>query len=180
MDVTDLIALQKRDITACFTGHRVIPSASQSRLNELMDHLLLKVYAMGYRIFLCGGALGFDTLAAFGVLRLKARFSDVILCMIRPCESQSDRWSAYDQMIYQKICADADLVYTLSSVYYEGCMLTRNKFMIDHSSLCIAWMLRSRGGTAYTVQYALESKIEIINLAMPRYQRLRMASGAKK
>ena len=37
--------------------------------------------------------------------------------------------------------------------------------MIDNSSLCIAYMTKHTGGTAYTVEYAQENNKKIFNIA---------------
>ncbi len=47
----------------------------------------------------------------------------------------------------------------------KGCMHARNRYMIDNSSLCIAYMTRQSGGTAYTVKYAQENGKKICNIA---------------
>ena len=57
--------------TVCFTGHRKIPynqlNSIAVRLNETVEKLILS----GYCNFAAGGALGFDTMAAECVLKLK-------------------------------------------------------------------------------------------------------------
>ena len=47
----------------------------------------------------------------------------------------------------------------------KGCMHARNRYMIDNSSLCIAYMTKHTGGTAYTVEYAQENNKKIFNIA---------------
>ena len=52
----------------------------------------------------------------------------------------------------------------------KGCMHARNRYMIDNSSLCIAYMTRQSGGTAYTVKYAQENnKKSAISLKIGGY-----------
>ena len=43
-------------------------------------------------------------------------------------------------------------------------MLARNRYMADHSSYCIAYLVRGTGGTAYTVRYARKKGVQIVNL----------------
>ena len=50
--------------TACFTGHRHLLQHKVDELSQLIDQAVVEAYKHGYRQFLCGGALGFDTLAA--------------------------------------------------------------------------------------------------------------------
>ena len=44
-------------------------------------------------------------------------------------------------------------------------MFKRNRYLVDHSSLCICYLTRQTGGTAYTFNYAKNKGIEIINIA---------------
>ena len=153
--------------TAFFTGHRHLPSNKKDEIASSIYQCLLDAYEAGYRRFFCGCALGFDTLAAFQTIRLRQVFSDVILVLAVPCETQSDRWNEKDKAVYRQILVLADEKIVLSPFYYQGAMLTRNRYMADRSSLCICYLNKMRGGTASTVRYALiHDRIRIINLAV--------------
>ena len=153
--------------TAFFTGHRHLPSDEIGLISDRLFHSLSCAYSEGYRRFFCGCALGFDTLAALQTLRFKKIYPDVILSLAIPCETQSARWQESDKRIYARILEHADEKTILSPQYYQGVMLTRNRFMADRSSLCICYLSHMRGGTAYTVRYALQSsRINIVNLAV--------------
>ena len=41
-------------------------------------------------------------------------------------------------------------------------MLKRNRYMVHHSSVCIAYCTKDAGGTAYTVRYAKDTKKNVI------------------
>jgi len=56
----------------------------------------------------------------------------------------------------------ADAVINVSDNYFDGCMMVRNMFMVDNSSLVIAYLNYNRGGTYQTVKYAAENGREII------------------
>ena len=153
--------------TAFFTGHRHLPSDEIGLISDKLFHSLSCAYSEGYRRFFCGCALGFDTLAALQTLRFKKIYPDVILSLAIPCETQSARWQESDKRIYARILEQADEKTILSPQYYQGVMLTRNRYMADRSSLCICYLSHMRGGTAYTVRYALQSsRINIVNLAV--------------
>ena len=153
--------------TACFTGHRIIPSGLRAGLSARLSRAIGEAYADGYRCFLCGGALGFDTLAALSVLEVREKHPDILLHLALPCGDQTARWSIEDRRIYDEIRNKADKATILSERYYTGCMLDRNRYMVEHSSLCICYWKEARGGTAFTVRYALSRDLEIVNLAMP-------------
>ena len=56
----------------------------------------------------------------------------------------------------------------LSERYYQGCMHERNRYMVDHSRVCICYLTERTGGTAYTVEYARSRGLKIFNLAKAR------------
>jgi len=153
--------------TACFTGHRLIPPERVLLLEKQLDSILGDCYAQGFREFICGGALGFDTLAARAVLRFRDHHPDVRLRLAIPCADQPSRWMPEDAALYRDIMARADQVNMLSDRFYAGCMLQRNRFMVEHADLCICyWNGQSRGGTAFTVRYAASRKLDLVNLFM--------------
>lgn len=151
--------------TVCFTGHRKIPynqlNSIAVRLNETVEKLILS----GYCNFAAGGALGFDTMAAECVLKLKKIYPRIKLVLVLPCLTQTKNWREEDIAVYEKIKNQADKVLYISEEYTKGCMFRRNRRLVDYSSLCVAYMTHTGGGTAYTVNYALRKNIEIINLA---------------
>lgn len=147
----------------CFTGHRELGEHAQ----WLQDRLKLQVELCiggGIKEFRCGGALGFDTLAAEAVLEMKKKYDDVRLVMMIPCRDQDKGWSAENRRRYQQILKQADQVNVLSEHYYRGCMFVRNRALVDGSELCIAYLRHSRGGTAMTVAYAEKKQVTVINL----------------
>ena len=152
--------------TVCFTGHRWIPSEKRENVSSMLFCFIQKAYDNGYRRFMCGGALGFDTLAALQVLELRRIHPEIKLVLAIPCGDQAAHWNRDDQEVYSRILDQADEKKVLSPFYYHGCMQTRNRYMVDHSNLCICYMYSLHGGTAYTVRYANSRNIEIINLAM--------------
>ena len=44
-------------------------------------------------------------------------------------------------------------------------MFKRNRHLIDNSSLCICYLTKNSGGTAFTVNYALKKGLIITNVA---------------
>ena len=154
--------------TAFFTGHRILNRDGLAMLPETLFRSLQEAYTDGYRRFFCGCALGFDTIAAFQVIRLRETYPDVRLSLAIPCATQADRWTEKDRDIYRQILDLADDRTVLSPDYYQGAMMTRNRYMADRSSLCICYLRQMRGGTASTVRYALQRNgIRIVNLAVP-------------
>lgn len=132
-----------------------------------LDKHLERLYRRGYRRFLCGGALGFDQLAAERVLLLRERYPEARLILVLPCSQQSRFWPDEDKRRYTRIIQQCDETRILSYFYYEGCMLVRNRHMVDRSSLCLCYLKHPKGGTMSTVAYASQNNVTIVNLAMP-------------
>lgn len=156
-----------RGQTACFTGHRVIPTERASEIaSRLQATLVSLIERDGYRFFGAGGALGFDTMAANCVLKLREEYPHIKLILVLPCVSQADRWSDAAKAEYEEIKRKADKVVYTSQEYTRDCMFKRNRHLVDGSSLCVCYLTEKSGGTAYTVDYAQKSGLKIINIAM--------------
>lgn len=158
--------LTKRIISAAFTGHRAIPSEKKELLRAVLRDTLIRLITVErFQYFASGGALGFDTLAAQTVLALRREYP-ITLFMVIPCADQSSRWSKEDQAVYQGLLDAADFVrYTSVRTYFDGCMLRRNQYLVDHAGLIVAYQTHGNSGTAQTVRYAKRSGVPICNLA---------------
>lgn len=119
----------------------------------------------GYSIFLTGGAQGFDTLAAEVVLSLKVDFPHIQLHLVLPYADQAKSWRESERARYERIKQQADEVRYISKHYSQGCLHRRNRFLVEHSSVCISYLCKDSGGTFYTVNYAEKNGLLVINLA---------------
>lgn len=154
-----------KDISCCFTGHRVIPKEEYEAVKERMWQAITDLVEHGYSRFITGGALGFDTLAAKAILYAKKTFPHLHLTLAIPCPDQAKYWRGEDVSVYNSIKECADEVVLISPKYDGGCMHRRNRFMVEQSSVCIAYLKESRGGTAYTVARAKDLGLKVINVA---------------
>ena len=155
-----------RENTCMFTGHRIIDKAHLHEVGERLMQQILQFYEMGVRDFITGGAQGFDTLAALQVLILRdADHKDIRLHLALPCRNQCRGWPAKNVRLYESILKRADSVHLLSQTYHRGCMHERNRFMVDHSAYCICYQTHAGGGTDYTVKYARDNQLKIVNVA---------------
>lgn len=150
--------------TCCFTGHRDIPPQKRKAVAAALEKVVEGLIAAGYRQFATGGALGFDTMAALCVLGMKKRYPGIRLLLVLPCLDQSLRWPAADVRMYEQIKALADRVEYVDREYTPGCMLKRNRRLVDMSQVCIAYLKKATGGTAYTVDYARKRGVRVIFL----------------
>ena len=106
-------------------------------ITPLLDALLNALYQNGFRRFYSGAALGLDTLAAERVLHLRTAHDDVCLSLAIPCADQARSWHEAQQLYREQLIYMADEVNVLSPHYYPSCMMVRNRFMVDRSSLCV-------------------------------------------
>lgn len=160
-------------LTKCcaFTGHR--PSKfpwrydeTDSRcvaLKEKLTEQIAKLAEAGVTDFFSGMAEGTDTYCAQIVLDLRRKNPALNLHCVLPCEGQADRWSDSARERYHMIVAQADFVDYVSRKYYDGCMLARNRRLVDQAGILLAvYNGERRGGTAATVRYARKAGREII------------------
>ena len=150
--------------TACFTGHRQISAEHMMALPALLKAEIGRQAQAGVVHFRAGGAIGFDTLAALCVIEQKRQYPHIKLDLILPCRSQDVAWSENDKRAYRFVLSEADSVIYLHEQYCDGCMLERDRKLVEGSDVCIAFLTKSKGGTAYTAAYALKSGLDFINL----------------
>jgi len=151
--------------TCCFTGHRQLP---ESRLQEIMMSLNHQIEVLIYQevdTFICGGALGFDMLAAAIVIAKKKLGYRIRLVLALPCRNQEKYWTVKQVAFYRNLLEEADEIIYISEEYSEDCMRKRNRYMVEQSAYCICCLWKPKSGTYQTVNYARKKGIKIINVA---------------
>lgn len=124
-------------------------------LKQALAGKIIELVEAGYTDFLSGMAEGADTWAALAVLALKKENPALKLHGILPWEGQADGWSTSARERYFSILEQADEVVYVSREYREGCMLERNRYLVDHAACLLAvYNGEWRGGAAMTVRYA--------------------------
>lgn len=150
--------------TVCFTGHRNL-NENENLIKERLFSVIENLVSEGFTRFIAGGALGFDTLAANAVLKIRETHPQVSLAIAIPHRNQAGSWSDEEKDEYKKILEAADEQILLSENYFRGCFHVRNRYMVDNSTVCVAYLLEEKGGTFSTVKYALKKGLRVINLA---------------
>ena len=144
-----------RETTCCFTGHRPekLPwreDEGDPRCLELKARLAGAVeaaYEKGMRHFLCGMARG----------------ADFYCCE----EEQAARWRERDRERWFSLVERCDNETMLQHHYDRGCMLRRNRYLVDHSAMLIAVYDGMLGGTMYTISYAMKRGLDVVTLDIP-------------
>lgn len=151
--------------TCSFSGHRNLHQNEINGISEILREVIIKLIKKGYLYFVTGGALEFDTLTAKIILDLKLIYPKIKLVLALPCLTQANKWNEVDKKIYELIKKQADHVIYTSWNYTGECMYKRNRYLIDCSNVCVCYLTRGYGGTAYTVNYANKKGLKIINIA---------------
>ena len=84
-------------------------------------------------------------------------------CVI-PFPGQADSWEMDDQKRRYNILTATDESVITSSTYSKGCYFTRNRYMVDKADVVVCAFNGQRGGTAYTVNYALKQNKIVIQI----------------
>lgn len=148
-----------------FSGHRPekLPWGTREddpRCDALKQEIAKAVEAAageGADRFLCGMARGCDLWFAEAVLELAQRRPGVYLEAYLPCPSQADIWPEEDRVRYRSILRRCSSIHMVEPVYSRGCMLRRNRVMVDRCDVLLTVWDGTRGGTAAAVRYAQET-----------------------
>ena len=162
--------MQDREHSCCFTGHRPMKlpwgmNEQDPRCRALKAELAARldaIYALGYRHFLCGMAIGCDMYFAEAVLALQEKHGDVILEAAIPFGDQPGRWNEKLRRRYNHLIDSADKVTVLQYGYTPDCMMRRNRYMVDRASLLLACYDGKPGGTMNTILYAERNEVKVI------------------
>ncbi len=161
-----MILQNKRESSACFTGHRHIQELTAEQISRKIRYTVEQLLDRGITDYYAGGALGFDMIAAITVINMKKEYPNLKLYLAIPCKNHNAMWNERDKALFERVLKRADgSVYVTEKEYAPGCMQMRNRYMVDCSSVCVAYFTRSGSGTGNTVRYAQQKDLEIINLA---------------
>ncbi|MFI3206634.1 MAG: SLOG family protein [Clostridia bacterium] len=155
-----------RHKSLCFSGHRnkQLPE-NLDLLKECIKIECIKAIDSGYTNFYQGACYGFDLICAEIILGLKKEYKDIRLISAVPFIEQAKSWTEENKELYKKILSLSDEVVYVSETYKKDCYYKRNRYMVDRSEKLICYCNQKFGGTKYTLNYAIGSNIDCINLA---------------
>ena len=167
-----MIPLINRDNSCCFSGYRPekLPwgaNEADPRCKALKDGILVaaeRIYLFGTRHFICGMARGSDMYFCEALFLLREKRSDVTLEAAIPYKAQAANWPEDDRYRYNGLIGKCDYVTYVSEAYSKNCMLRRNRYMVDNSSVLLAVYDGKPGGTSYTIKYAARRRLDIIEI----------------
>lgn len=157
----------KRLHTGMVTGHRTIRpdhlDIVKARTEIEFRRLIQK---QDIRWWGCGGAIGYDTLCASILFRLRAtEFPHIKVILVAPFPGYTSRWTDEQKATYEQMLPLYDKRVFVSQTGSREAYLKRDRHLVDNSSIVIAYKTRESGGTAYTVRYAEHQNIPVINIA---------------
>lgn len=156
----------------CFTGHRPqkLPWGYDetdprcAAFKEKLNAVIRAVYESGITHFICGMALGCDLYCGEAVAELKKTAPKVTLEAAVPFKDQAGSLGKRHRERYDAVIAACNKVTVIQESYSRGCMMRRNRYMVDNSEVLIACYDGQSGGTWNTIKYAMEQDKEVIQL----------------
>lgn len=149
-------------MVCAFTGHRPekLPWGTNENdprcraLKVLIAREVERAADAGVTVFRCGMARGCDLFFAEAVSTLRKTRPFLRLEAWLPCPSQADRWHQSDRVRQEKLLDGCDEIRMVEPFYSDGCMLRRDKAMVDGADMVMSVWDGSPGGTGWTVGYA--------------------------
>lgn len=159
-----------------FTGYRLAKILRSGTPPELLNEIAKRTYEAiksladdGYTHFYSGMSDGYDLIAAEQVLRLKATNPEVQLIAVIPFKGQELRYSDADKAMYHSVLKSADKAVILAENNTDNSQfLQRNDYLLAHSTALVCYYDGKRGGTMYTYNRAVKTKMSITNICKYR------------
>lgn len=147
--------------TCAVSGHRQVDSSLN--VNNLKNIFIKLIKEGKIKNFLIGMAVGFDTIC-FNILEEIKKTEDIKIIAVIPCEKQDINYSDAQKKEYARMLNVADEKIYVSKKYTKYCMLKRNRYLIDNSSVVIIYERKEKSGTSYTKNYAIKKGVPIIRV----------------
>ena len=158
--------------TCCFTGHRPdkLPWGNDEAdprcvaLKASMHREIEGLYCRGFRHFISGMAMGCDLYFAEAALELRKQLPDLTVEGAVPCPTQASRWPEDQRRRWRELLDCCDLETVVQQNYDRYCMHRRDRYLVDRAGAVLAVFDGTPGGTQYTLNYAMDKRLEILLL----------------
>jgi uncharacterized phage-like protein YoqJ len=137
---------------------------SEFEVKKLLEKAVDEAIGNGFTTFISGGSRGVDLYAAEIVIEKRENNPYIELIVALPHPDFEKRWGIDDRLLYEYALKNADYVKMVSDHYYKGCYQVRNRYMVDRSSLVIAFYNGAAGGTRNTMMYAEKMEVRIVSV----------------
>lgn len=158
-------------LTCAFSGHRPekLPWGTDESdprcvaLKIQMERELRRLCEAGVGHFMFGMARGTDQYFLDVLTALRESYPLKITAAV-PCRYQQKLWPQPDKRRYLTQLGKCDEIRVLEDAYSHGCMLRRNRYMVEHADMLMTVYDGLGGGTGATVAYARARGLKIISL----------------
>lgn len=157
--------MEKRVLTCCFTGHRDLPATKEEEIWMRTYVCIKELLEQGVKYFGLGGAIGFDTLIAERMLKVRCFYPQIKIILVLPFKGYQRNWTDAQKERAAEIERKADKIVYCCDKPSRAAFLIRDRHMVEESAYCIAYCIRDTGGTAYTLRYAKKQGLKIWNIA---------------
>ena len=155
-----------------FIGKRILPNKISKKIQKNLIILLKKQIQNGADIFCTSGTIGFETAAAFAVIRLQRRkqFRHIRLILLDFGHAQGLFWPKKSRRAYEKIRLAADRIVSVPGGDEETDLaLYKRALEKADADACQVWCLPDRrDGTEKLVNFARERGYRIVNVQEER------------
>lgn len=145
-------------MTVCFCGHSKLYSSYDSIKAKCLE-IVRGLIAKGADSFLIGDYGDFDAIAASVCLTLKKDYPNIEVYLVLPY--YRPHIDDYTQQRYNRF--DDIITPPLEDTPYRYRIVKANQYMVDQADIVISYV-RTSGGAAKTMEYAIRKAKNIINL----------------
>lgn len=148
-----------------FTGHRPNKLGGYSKvkgdeayriqhaISIKLEQVIQRAVKAGFDTFIVGGALGIDQMAARAAINVREE-SLIQIILARPFPKMEAKWPKLSQEYFLWLQDQMDQVIDVSEgPYAPHKMMTRNKWMVDHSEAGCGVYNGTGGGTDNCINY---------------------------
>lgn len=144
--------------SCCFFGHRDIFDNIEINLESAVVNAIENE---NVKIFMVGDHGQFDALCASTVRKLKKRYKDIKLYLVKAYFSNEINTN---KIYYEQLYDDVIVPDVVLDAHYKAAIGIRNRWMIDNCSYVITYIRRDFGGAYNAEKYAKKESKTIINI----------------
>ena len=141
----------------CGFGHRNI----FENINDELDNMIDTAIQKGCDVFYTGAMGEFDRLFSSAVRRVKKDHPNIKLICVKPYMTKGVNT---DRAYYTAMYDDVVIPDELAGIHYKAAIKARNRWIVDHSDLVVAYTVRDHGGAYEAVRYAQREAKSIIQI----------------
>ena len=160
----EVVVMDDRETTCCFSGHRSLPPETMAFVRQRTERAIRDLYSQGYKSFITGGALGYDTMVAVLLFQIRTEIPEIRVVLAYPYEGYNGSWTLQQWQEYRDRLLRYDEVVCVSEAPSKYAYWARDRYMVDRSSLCVGFCIDSASETGYTMEYARQKGVCVINL----------------